>query len=124
MYTCVSFYILSRGNMIHTQHLVTETGSYIGVDIGGTNTRIGLFGSLHTPDFERLATFPTLLRYEEELQQIIGAVRASTTHRFAGMGVSVAARIAKDGSSVSVAPNLPVYVNQPFAGDLAESLKI
>ncbi len=103
----------------------TPTGSniYIGVDIGGTNTRIGVFRSLDTPDFVPIARFPTYQMYEEQLQHIIVAIRASNIHHLAGVGVSVAARIAKDGRSVSVAPNLPDYVNKPFAEDLSELLK-
>ena len=38
--------------------------------------------------------------------------------------MSVAARISKDGHSVCVAPNLPEYVDRPFAEDLVERLKI
>lgn len=104
----------------------TPTGSsnYIGVDIGGTNTRIGVFESLDAPDFIHLARFPTYQSYEEQLHQIVVAVRASNIDHFAGIGVSVAARIAKDGRSVSVAPNLPEYVDKPFAENLIERLKI
>jgi glucokinase len=98
--------------------------TYIGVDVGGTNTRIGLFGSLDTPDFVRLAVFPTYQRYKEQLHHIIDIVRASNIHHLAGIGVSVAARIAKDGRSISVAPNLPDYVDKPFAGNLGARLKI
>ena len=103
----------------------TQTGSntYIGVDIGGTNTRIGLFGSLDAPDFVHIARFPTYQSYEEQLHHIIVAIRARNIHNLAGIGISVAARIAKDGCSISVAPNLPDYVNKPFAGDLVERLK-
>jgi glucokinase len=103
----------------------TPTGSniYIGVDIGGTNTRIGLFRSLDTPDFAPIARFPTFQSYKEQLQHIIVVIRASSIHHLAGVGVSVAARMAKDGRSVSVAPNLPDYVNKPFAEDLSVLLK-
>ncbi len=103
----------------------TQTGSntFIGVDIGGTNTRIGVFGSLDTPDFVRVAKFPTYQSYEEQLHHIIVAVRASNVRYLTGIGVSIAARISRDGHSVSIAPNLPDYVNKPFARDLVEQLK-
>jgi glucokinase len=110
--------------MINTRFMPTGSSTYIGVDIGGTNTRIGLFGSLDTPDFVHIARFPTYQRYEEQLHHIIVAVRASKVQHLAGIGVSVAARIAKDGLSISVAPNLPAYVNKPFVEDLVEQLKI
>src|SRR6266496_4417611 len=103
---------------------ITRTGSstYIGVDIGGTNTRIGLFGSLDATDFMLIAKFPTYQSYEEHLHHIIAAIRANKKDHLAGIGVSVAARIAKDGRSVIVAPNLPDYVNKPFAEDLFDRL--
>jgi glucokinase len=92
--------------------------------IGGTHTRIGVFGSLDTPDFVHLARFPTYQSYEEQLHRIILAVQTSTIDHLAGIGVSIAARIAKDGRYVIVAPNLPDYVSKPFAEDLVERLKI
>jgi glucokinase len=114
----------TRKKMLKTQFNPTGSETYIGVDIGGTNTRIGVFGSLDTPDFVRVVKFPTYQSYEEQLEQIIVAVRASNKHHLAGIGVSVAARIAKDGRSVIVAPNLPEYVNKPFVEDLFERLNI
>jgi glucokinase len=109
--------------MLHTQITRTGSSTYIGVDIGGTNTRIGLFGSLDTPDFMLLAKFPTYQTYEEQLYHIIAAIRANKKDNLAGIGVSVAARIAKDGRSVIVAPNLPDYIDKPFAEDLIDRLK-
>ena len=110
--------------MTNTQFTPTGLSNYIGVDIGGTNTRIGVFESLNAPDFVHIASFPTYQSYEEQLHHIIIAIRARNINHLAGIGVSVAARIAKDGHSVSVAPNLPDYVDKPFAGDLVERLKI
>ena len=102
----------------------TQSGGYsVGVDIGGTNTRIGLFGSLDAPDFMLVAKFPTFQTYEEQLHHIVVAIRGSNIHHLASVGVSVAARIAKDGHSVIVAPNLPDYVDKPFGKDNFDSLK-
>src|SRR5579859_7217349 len=101
---------------------ITQTGSStcIGVDIGGTNTRIGLFESLDALAFAIIAKFPTYQSYEEQLHQIIVTIQDSTGGNLAGIGVSVAARIAKDGHAVVVAPNLPDYVDKPYAQDLFE----
>ena len=110
--------------MTNTRLTSIGSSNYIGVDIGGTNTRVGVFESLNAPDFVHLARFPTYQNYEEQLRHIIVAVRASNIDHLAGIGVSVAARIAKDGHSVSIAPNLPEYVDKPFAEDLVEQLKI
>jgi predicted NBD/HSP70 family sugar kinase len=101
----------------------SDSGTYIGVDIGGTNTRIGLFESLNAPDFVDVAKFPTYQSYEEQLHHIIAGIRASNSDNLAGIGASVAARLAKDGRSVIVAPNLPDYVDKPFADDLFDRFK-
>jgi glucokinase len=110
--------------MSNTRFTLTGSSTYVGVDIGGTNTRIGLFGSLDTPVFVHIARFPTYQSYEEQFHHIVFAVRASNIDHLAGIGVSIAARIAKDGRSVSVAPNLPDYVDKQFAEDMVERLKI
>jgi glucokinase len=91
---------------------------FIGVDIGGTNTRIGLFASLNAPDYALLARFPTDQSYEEQLRRIVATIQGGDRENLAGIGVSVAARIARDGRSVIVAPNLPDYVDKPFVQDL------
>ena len=109
--------------MLHTQITPTGSSTYIGMDIGGTNTRIGLFGSLDAPDFMLVAKFPTFQTYEEQLHHIIAAIQANKKDNIAGIGVSIAARIDKNGRSVIVAPNLPDYIDKPFAEDLIDRLK-
>ena len=91
----------------------------IGIDIGGTNTRIGLFPSLDAPAYVLLAKFPTYQEYEQELRAIGQVVREQGIQGAMGIGVSVAARIARDGQSVIFAPNLPGYIDKPFAAELA-----
>jgi predicted NBD/HSP70 family sugar kinase len=90
------------------------------VDIGGTNTRVGLFESPNAPTFRLVAKFPTYQSYEEQLQKIIVAIQDCNQENLAGIGVSVAARIAKDGHAIIVAPNLPDYVDKPFSQDLID----
>ena len=94
--------------------------TYIGIDIGGTHTRLGLFQSLDISDFELMAKFPTYQSYEQQMHSIITAIQSSNQAIIAGIGVSIAGRIAEDGRSVIVAPNLPQYVGKPFALDLAQ----
>jgi len=96
----------------------TNSSVFIGVDIGGTNTRIGLFASLNAPDYALIARFPTDQIYEEQLRRIIATIQGGDRENLVGIGVSVAARIARDGRSVIVAPNLPDYIDKPFAQDL------
>ena len=75
--------------MSNTQFTLTGSNTYIGVDIGGTNTRIGVFESLDAPDFIHLARFPTYQSYEEQLHHIVVAIRGSNIHHLASVGVSV-----------------------------------
>lgn len=96
----------------------------IAIDIGGSNTRIGLFLSLEAVDYTPIAKFPTRQDYQEELRGIEEALQSVRDGSVSGVGVSIAARIAKDGQSVVAAPNLPNYIDQPFARDLAACLHI
>ena len=96
----------------------------IAIDIGGSNTRIGLFSSLDSADYAPIAKFPTQQDYHEELRRIEEALQSLEDGTARGTGVSIAARIAKDGQSVVAAPNLPGYVGQPFARDLSARLHV
>jgi glucokinase len=96
----------------------TSSGTYIGVDLGGPHTITNLFASLNAPDYALIARFPTDQSYEEQLRRIVATIQGRDRENLAGIGVSVAARIARDGRSVIVAPNLPDYVDKPFAQDL------
>ena len=100
--------------------------SVIAVDIGGTNTRVALFTSpaRSTADIS-LDPFPTAEGYERQLDQITRAMSNITNHvsnqtQLIRIGVSIGARLARDGSGVAVAPNLRDYEGRPFARDLAE----
>ncbi|HVB60178.1 MAG TPA: ROK family protein [Ktedonobacteraceae bacterium] len=96
----------------------------IAIDIGGSNTRIGLFPALDAADYMPVAKFPTQQDYHEELRRVAEALQSIDNAASSGVGVSVAARIAKNGRSVVAAPNLPGYVDQPFARDLSARLHV
>ena len=85
------------------QHV--DKSSYAGIDIGGTSTRIGLFPTLDAPDCTIIARFPTCSDYGEQQQQIHQSLANQGVYR--GIGISIGGRIAKDGRSVVVAPNMP-----------------
>jgi predicted NBD/HSP70 family sugar kinase len=93
--------------------------SYISIDIGGSNTRIGFFPNLDAPNFTILAKFPTCQSYKQQLDAISNALQTVSLASLAGIGISIAGRLAKDGQSIIVAPNLPEYVNQPFAHEIS-----
>jgi glucokinase len=90
----------------------------VAIDIGGTNTRIAFFANPESaPTFTPLATFQTEERYERQLDRIMNVLSGKT--KGARIGVSVGARLARDGGAVAVAPNLRDYEGRPFAHDLA-----
>lgn len=92
----------------------------VGVDIGGTNTRIGLFESLDTPHCHIIAKFPTQERYEEQIERIVRAITDVQGIAVAGAGCSIGGQLARDGRRLVVAPNLTTYVGRPFAQDIEE----
>ncbi len=91
---------------------------YIGIDIGGTNTRIALFETLDAPQCQILARFPTSPDYTQQIQHIFTALQ--DVQPLAGIGVSIGARVAEDGRSVTFGPNVPDYIGKPFAQDLED----
>jgi glucokinase len=95
---------------------------YLTIDLGGSNTRLGLFPSLDTPQFTPLGSFPTPTVYTDLLEQIVQVLKGHGLSQMAGTGVSVAARVARDGRSLVFGPNLPDYLKKPFAADLEERL--
>lgn len=88
----------------------------VGIDIGGTQTRVGRFAVPNVAEFALLAKFPTCQDYDEEMKKIAAVLRDVT---LTGIGVAVGAQLARDGRSVHTAPNLPAYVGRPLADDLA-----
>lgn len=91
---------------------------YVAIDIGGTNTRIALFETLDTPQCRIIARFLTMSDYTQQMQHIFEALQG--VQPLAGVGVSIGARIAKDGRSVVFGPNMQDYIGKPFAQDLED----
>lgn len=93
-------------------------GPCVGIDIGGTSTRIGLFKTLSSPDFTLLDRFPTHRAFEQQLQAIVTTLKRVDRFELIGIGASIGGRITKNGRSVLFAPNLPDYIDKPFAQEL------
>ncbi|HEY7020158.1 MAG TPA: ROK family protein [Ktedonobacterales bacterium] len=121
--------------------------SVIALDIGGTNTRVALFDDpARSLAFTSLDQFLTKERYEQQFDQVTNAISKITnpislngssegiltnevsiktngiSHQTndISIGVSIGARLMRDGGGVTVAPNLRDYEGRPFAHDLAE----
>ncbi len=113
MFLPVQFYLtMSRGVTMD------DSSVYIGIDIGGTSTRVALFSTLDAPRCTIIARFPTVAVYEQQMQHIMRVLQ--DVPHVAGIGVSIGARIAKDGRSVIFGPNMPDYIGKPFSHDLSD----
>lgn len=100
----------------------TDAHPYLAIDLGGSNTRLGLFTSLETSDFTPLGGFPTQAVYGDQLEQIVTLLREQNISELAGAGISVGARVARNGRSIILGPNFPAYLDQPIADDLEARL--
>lgn len=101
---------------------MTSTHSFLAIDLGGSNTRLGLVASLETPEFMPLASFSTRAAYDEQLEQMVTALREREVTGLAGAGISVAARVARDGRSLVFGPNVLEYLGRALAADLEAHL--
>ncbi len=90
----------------------------IAVDIGGSWTRVGVFESPSSASFEQVARFRTEQRYDREIELLMQAIAAASVPQPRGIGISLGARIARDGSSVLEGPNLRDYERKPLARQL------
>lgn len=102
----------------------------IAVDLGGTTTRVvtillgdetGAPSMLAAP-----ATFATEQQYAAQMARLGEMVEAATVMahgrvgQLLGVGVSLGGRIAADGASVAVAPNLRDYEGRPLVQDVRD----
>ncbi len=99
-----------------------DSRPYLAIDLGGSNTRLGLFTNLDKADFTALTSFPTQESYQGQLDLIVESLQQHSVVELMGAGVSVAARVTKDGRRLIFGPNLPAYLHHPFAEDLEARL--
>jgi glucokinase len=98
----------------------------VAIDIGGTNTRVALvYPQPGAPRFENVQAFPTEEAYAAQIQRLASAIADARVRAeargvmVAGVGVSFGGRMAQDGASVAIAPNLRSYERQLLTKDLA-----
>src|SRR5258708_3739994 len=92
---------------------------YIGIDIGGTTTKLGLFNNLDSTEFKPLDAFPTQSNYLNQMKQIQSKIDTFKTKHLDGIGISIGAQVSKDGTCVFASSNLPDYLGKPIVNDLA-----
>ncbi|HEX9068624.1 MAG TPA: ROK family protein [Ktedonobacterales bacterium] len=95
----------------------------VAIDIGGTTTRIAR-APADRPAIELIERMPTRSAFADEMVAIEGVLAGLPAGEISGIGVSVGARVARDGSRVAVAPNLRDYEGQPLAARLAERFQV
>lgn len=91
---------------------------FIGIDIGGTNTRIVHSPSLETPVLEEKAVFSTTKNFEQDYQRITKYINANVPIK--GVGISIPGNLNEDRSMVSYAIHIPAYMNRPLPALLRE----
>ena len=100
--------------------------SVIAVDLGGTNTRVALLACAAPPAPPHVETTDAFLTdpdYDKQLARLSSALAAARERAgkrgVMGVGVSIGGRMARDGSGLTIAPNLPGYERRPLTSDLA-----
>ena len=98
----------------------SPTASTIGVDLGGTNLRIGVIDAAGVSVAEVRAPAPSAV---DALIELIGAhvTDLVAAHDVGGVGVGTAGMVSPDGT-VHYAPNLPMFRDVPFGRLLTERL--
>lgn len=93
---------------------------YIGIDIGGTNIRVGGSESLDEPKLVGRLSFPNDPNYTQNERRIIEAVRKLGPD-LSGIGVSTMGRLDEAKTKVLSASAAPQWVNQPLAATLRDA---
>jgi glucokinase len=109
--------------------LHTMVGPTVAIDIGGTYTRVAVVDPPDTAQgrplagfaaqYRPLARFATRADYSAEIEALTSVLRAAGGPLPGFVGVSLGARMVRDGTQVAAALNLPQYEGQPLPADLA-----
>lgn len=103
--------------------MTVEVGApTVGIDLGGTNLRIGVVDRNGAVVAERRDPAP------REFDSFIAAIGSyvdelAAAHEFAAVGIGVAGLIDRDGERVHYAPNLPMFTDAPLRDALVERLR-
>ncbi len=97
--------------------------SVIAIDIGGTNTRVALFSSAMTSNYQLICTFNTDLNYASQLERLITTIKNTGKNDFVGIGISLCGRIDPDGQTIRASLNLPNYGGKSLTKDFETAFK-
>lgn len=90
---------------------------YIGIDIGGTNTRIAGSPSINNIKLNDEVILPTIKTFEEGIFEIKERIRRITNNP-KGIGIGLPGSISKDGQTFDGSINLKSWVNKPIIESL------
>jgi len=92
---------------------------YIGIDIGGSSTRIAVSLSIDDPQPYNKHIFPTHNEFESNYQ-IIKEYIKKIQQPIKGIGLGIAGSVTKDKSMLMRTFNVPQFLNKPLVRDLSQ----
>jgi len=93
---------------------------YIGIDIGGTNVRVGSSESFKEPKITKELSFSDDPDYAKNEHRTIEAIRQFASN-VDGIGISIMGHLDEAKTTVLSASAAPQWVNQPFAATLRKT---
>src|ERR1700689_4475959 len=93
---------------------------YLGVDIGGTKTLVGLLDDQGVILHQK--KFPTPQIYEEEIDEIVNTVNNFTTEKLTAAGFGIPATILDRENGVGIRFGNLAWKDAPFQHDLSKKL--
>lgn len=86
---------------------------FIGIDIGGTTTRLATTKSLNSPVIENKITFSTSIDFEEDTSRVLNYLTKYKSS-IGGIGICIAGRVDETKLLLTHSNNLPHYINKPL----------
>ncbi|MEU7822468.1 ROK family protein [Catellatospora sp. NPDC049133] len=92
---------------------------YIGIDNGGTSTRVAAFVEPSSGHYEVVGQFATKDVFDQQIEAIVKVINAGSFAAVNGIGIAIGAQVAVDGASVVDSVNLSDYVGKPVVDVLS-----
>jgi predicted NBD/HSP70 family sugar kinase len=92
----------------------------VGVDLGGSKTRIAAFPDSAKPTFTEIVRLDTLPDYDAHLAQMFTAIQS--VGQIDGVGLGVGVQMSKDGARIDVSYTMPGFEGKPIVADLSAAL--
>ncbi|MBU1089253.1 ROK family protein [Patescibacteria group bacterium] len=96
---------------------------FIGVDIGGSSSRVALFVSPAKPKIIKRIQFRNSGNYSKDFENLCEAIAKLTSKKIEGIGVGVAGMLNLAKTSLKLSPNLLGWSRKPLQKDLARKFR-